>query len=137
MNSNSSRDMDSLIDEVLRSESLLAVPDAFEHRMERSLRMAARIQQERVQFHKRLVFHLQLIAAAALAVVTVGALTGLAGWLSQAPGAMGFLDYASTDAMRVLGVLPGVGAGALLVPIVLAMLMPALPALRNRMTRTR
>ena len=137
MKSNSSHDLDRLIEEVLRSEPLQPVPPTFERRMQRSLQMAARVERERVQLRKRLVWRLQLVAVAVLAVAALGATAGLADLAEQAPGLMGFLDYASADALRMVGAVPGVGFATLAGSAGLAVLLFVLPLMRLRTARAR
>ncbi|MCP4641155.1 MAG: hypothetical protein GY851_12010 [bacterium] len=135
MDSNSLHDLDRLIDEALRSEPLQPLPETFERRMQRSLHMAARVERERRQLRKRLLWRAQLVAVAALGLIGVGVTVGMTDWLSRVPGILGFLDYASADTMRVLGLSPSLGLTMLVVPAALMVFLSALPLVKARMAR--
>lgn len=98
MQANPSRDLDSLIDGALRAESLRPTPPGFHARIERRLRVAAVIEQERREFRARVMARTALVAVAAIGLLALGAGLGLPQWVATVPGGLGYCDYAWTSA---------------------------------------
>lgn len=115
MQATPSRDIDALIDEVLRTEPMRPVPAGFHARMVRSLRVATVVEQERREFRQRVLMRAALLVLAAPGLVAIAAGLGLREWVATVPGGLGYCDYAWTSTAWASSAMLGSGPLLLLV----------------------